>query len=126
MTRSKARRHFDLLNGLQTRFGISSDDACALLRIEKTLHTWAEHEANGTRYTDDAGRAFGVNPMSGFEWRTANRESGALRRLASIMERYPNATYHHQGDPRGCALYIIDANEKNPDANYTRGIAVCI
>lgn len=126
MTRTKAARHFHLLTALQTRFGISPDDACALLRIEKTLHTWAEHEANGTRYTDDAGRAFSVNPMSGREWRTANREAGALRRLASIMTRYPNATYHHQGDPRGCALYIIDVNEKNPDENYTRGIAVCL
>ena len=31
---------------------------------------------------------------------------------------------YHQGDPRGCALYLVESN-KGAETNYTDGIAVC-
>lgn len=36
----------------------------------------------------------------------ADREAGALRRLANIMRAHPSLWFYHQGDPRGCALYV--------------------
>ena len=56
-----------------------------------------------------------------------DRERGALKRLAKIMERYPQFASYVQGDPRGASLYILDrATTPQPhDANYSRGIAVC-
>ena len=57
-----------------------------------------------------------------------DRERGALKRLAAIMARYPTFVPYVQGDPRGCALYIIPAAEimKGGEIGqyYTRGIAV--
>lgn len=82
----------------------------------------------------------------------ADREAGALRRLVAIVgarnEREKSADLrrasaaghvfaYHQGDPRGCALYLLtreQLTEKHgPEAGkllpadqyYTRGIAVC-
>ena len=69
-----------------------------------------------------------------------DRERGALKRLAAIMARYPGYQAYVQGDPRGCALYILhpnaiagaDAFSTDPAkraewlaCNYSRGIAVC-
>ena len=47
---------------------------------------------------------------------------GALRRVADVCERL-GLHFYHQGDPRGCSLYVD--NEPIPDNNYTRAIA-CI
>ena len=73
-------------------------------------------------------------------YRVGDRERGALKRLAAIMARYPGFTSYVQGDPRGCALYILhpnaiagaDAFSTDPAVraewlacNYSRGIAVC-
>lgn len=58
----------------------------------------------------------------------ADREKGALKRLAKIMEGHPDFVSYHQGDPRGCALYIVaksDLNGGDIHSLYTRGIAVC-
>jgi hypothetical protein len=74
----------------------------------------------------------------------ADRERGALKRLADIMSRYPALGHYVQGDPRGAPLYILrpeDMPEKlyrqlpdgsmirdvQPDLSscYNRGIAVC-
>lgn len=73
----------------------------------------------------------------------ADRERGALKRLAAIMARYPQHVHYVQGDPRGPALYILRpedyANAKIEceegkgtwttfgewlSANYSRGVAV--
>lgn len=63
----------------------------------------------------------------------ADRERGALKRLDKIMDRYPGFVSYVQGDPRGCALYILRpgdiatlADGANGDVGsiYTRGIAV--
>ncbi len=58
----------------------------------------------------------------------ADREAGALRRLAKIMKAYPTLSYYVQGDPRGAALYILRPGDVpegcSPDSCYNRGIAV--
>jgi hypothetical protein len=59
---------------------------------------------------------------------TPDRETGALKRLAAIMSRYPSLHSYVQGDPRGCALYVLRPGDvpdgKEPEAYYSRGIAV--
>lgn len=44
------------------------------------------------------------------------------------MARYPTLGYYVQGDPRGCALYILRPGDvpegSTPDCCYSRGIAV--
>jgi len=58
-----------------------------------------------------------------------DRERGALKRLAKIMARYPGYQYYVQGDPRGCALYILRPGDVREgatiDSCYSNGIAVC-
>ena len=62
-------------------------------------------------------------------YRVPDRERGALKRLAKIMERYPTLKAYVQGDPRGAALYILRPGDvpegKDADAYYSRGIVVC-
>lgn len=64
---------------------------------------------------------------------TPDRERGALRRLDAIVKaRNLRSDAHvipyHQTDPRGCALYILQASDLIADASidsiYTRGLAV--
>lgn len=57
-----------------------------------------------------------------------DREAGALKRLAAIMARYPSLSSYIQGDPRGCALYILRQGDVpagcDVGAYYSRGLAV--
>ena len=113
--------------------GISEDDARALRRISMTLRRWYEHECNGTIQRDegtDKPRHYwedsrGVHHKS---YVIPDREAGALRRLKLIMARYPSLDYYLQGDPRGCALYVLRPDDvlegKDISAYYSRGIAV--
>jgi hypothetical protein len=116
--------------------GIAPADCDPLRRISMTLHSWHEHECNGEiqRGEDGAARGYRVNaryldPHDPRYWYSvADRESGALKRLKAIMARYPALTSYVQGDPRGCALYILRPDDvptgKDVDAYYSRGIAV--
>ena len=54
-----------------------------------------------------------------------DHKRGALTRLAAIMARYPALQAYHQGDPRGCALWMLPASLTEPERCYTDGIAVC-
>ncbi len=40
-------------------------------------------------------------------YRTPDKETGAKKRLASIMAKYPTLTSYIQGDCRGASLYIL-------------------
>lgn len=112
------------------RYGISYEDAAKLRRIEMTLQRWAELECGDsneyaswsierdeetekpymvTHYNGARGSAGESGRVS--RARIADREAGALRRLARIMSAYPGLTYYHQTDPRGCALYILRKSE---------------
>lgn len=121
-----------------SHLGISHDDAQALRRIEMTLSRWSEREcgdANG--YAIERDETTGV-PYETFNLgisgkrgrrRIADREAGALKRLKTIMDRYPELVPYHQTDPRGCALYIVKRSDLAGglpiDSHYTRGVAVC-
>ena len=122
------------------RAGIAHDDALALRRIAMTLHRWHELECGDgrghierdettgkPRYYNDSARF--VDPRDPRRAHVvADREAGALKRLAKIMSRYPALASYVQGDPRGASLYILRAGDVpvgcDVDAYYSRGLAV--
>lgn len=138
MRTSKRERQYRLLRRLQ-EMGFTFEEAQKLRRIEMTLQDWAEQECgNGDNYAswsierDEAtGKPFRcIYPHQGKARKhaIADRESGALRRLAQIMADKPDLEAYHQSDPRGCALYIVrksDIGEADINSVYTRGLAVC-
>ncbi len=122
--------------------GISADDAWSLRRISMTLQRWHELECgDGNEYGSwaierDDGHPFMVHNYylhdcgKGYTTRTPipDREKGAHKRLARIMARYPALKTYVQGDPRGCALYVIRPGDVREgltlDCCYSNGIAV--
>lgn len=112
--------------------GMSFDDAWNLRRIAMQLHRWHELECGtdtGAIERDETtGKTYWYNAMTGRRFPCNDRETGALKRLAKIMTRYPNLGHYVQGDPRGAALYILRPGDvpegQDVDAYYSRGIAV--
>lgn len=133
MSTQKAK--FELFRRLG-ELGFSYNEAVKLRRIEMTLHRWSEGEcgdANGNCIERDetTGKPFRTyekgNGKRG-RYPIADREAGAIRRLNGIMRGYPELVAYHQGDCRGCMLYILrksDLNGAPIDQCYTRGLAVC-
>lgn len=114
------------------RLGLPVAAANTLRRAEMVLHRWAEQECgDGNDYAswaierdDNTGKPYRAwYPHVGPATRTriADREAGALRRVAKVCAEH-GLYYFHQGDPRGCALYV--AREPLTDSNYTNGFAV--
>ena len=118
-----------------TQAGISLDDAYALRRIAMTLHRWHELECNGDIERGEAsGKPYAAwSDHNGHRRQSdspvADRERGALKRMAAIMVRYPGFESYVQGDPRGAALYILRPGDipegATMDSCYSRGIVVC-
>lgn len=131
MTRKEATRLWSQQNHLMTE-GISVDDTEALRRISMTLHRWSElqcgNDYGAVERDEETGKTYWLNSRSGKRTPTPDRETGARKRLAAIMARYPHLSAYIQGDPRGAALYILRPGDvpegKDADAYYTRGIAV--
>jgi hypothetical protein len=155
---STQKRKFELFAGL-ARLGFTYDESAALRRIEMTLQRWGEAECgDGNEYgswaieRDEAsGKPFRVHHHylhgRGKDYVTrhaiADREAGALRRLAAIVaarndrntagrteaESSPQTVFaYHQGDCRGCNLYLLTRQQIGADdisSIYTRGLAVC-
>jgi hypothetical protein len=130
--------NFDRLVNL----GIQYDHAVELRRISMTLHRWHELECGdsnnyatwvlvrgkkqgGVFEHDDDGKPYVESQSRSSTERTytlvADRERGALRRLAAIMKNYPTLSAFVQTDPRGCALYV---GEGLTDSNYNQGVAI--
>jgi hypothetical protein len=135
----------DLMHALKAH-GIEASyrDAETLRRAERTLHHWAEGECGDP----DMGNAIERNEETGLPYRVhhfhptsahpayilehivleitktliPDRERGALKRIQAVCKRL-GAHYYHQGDPRGCALYV--SAEPLTDSAYTRGVACC-
>ena len=134
--------------------GFTYEEAVSLRRIEMTLSRWAEAECNGDiqREDDGAGKPYRVyeHSSNAKHYPIADREAGALKRLAAIVtarnDRYntgelrlPNQEvfFYHQGDPRGCMLYLVTREQLTEkygdkagsllpiDQYYNRGLAVC-
>ena len=131
-TRDLMARHYK-----HTGARIDFDDAETLRRAERTLHRWDEKRCgwstpgpNGAsialvRDEDDEGYDNGkpyleIHPNVGLKtsWiRVPDRQSGALRRVAEVCKRN-GLEFYHQGDPRGCSLYIADSGAGMNDTNY--------
>lgn len=144
--REKMKREtIELVNRL-TKLGLNPDEISALRRIEMTLRRWFEYECgtgdnrvNRSIERDDNGDGkpfMRVQYQSATGWKDirhpiADREAGARKRLAAIMANHKRRLVAYiQGDPRGCALYILrKGRDIKPgeaiDSIYTRGFAVC-
>ena len=131
MTRREAMELTAQQNRLM-EVGISREDAETLHRISMTLRRWFERECgidNGCIERDETTyKPYWLNSMTMKRYPIADRETGAYKRLAAVMAKYPALTYYVQGDPRGCSLYILTADQLDSrysiDSIYTRGIAV--
>lgn len=121
------------------RMGISDNDARALRRISMTLRRWHENECNGYiqrdgENQDGAPRRYNPNARyldprdPRYTPAIPDRERGALKRLSAIMARYPTLQSYVQGDPRGCALYLLRPGDvpagEDVGSYYSRGVAV--
>lgn len=132
----RTARFFDSMS----RLGFTYTEATALRRIELTLQRWSEQSCgNSDNYKswsierdEETDKPFMcVYPHDGKSYRTpiADREAGALKRLAKIMANHPELWSYHQSDPRGCSLYVgrkSDVNGHELDSVYSRGFTVCI
>jgi hypothetical protein len=112
---------------------VTLDQARTLRRAEHVLHRWAEmecglsdsrkswcitrDESTGVPYTETSWHCGGKNTLR----RIADRESGALKRVAKVCADV-GAHFYHQGDCRGVMLYV--ALEPLTDANYSNACAV--
>lgn len=131
----------ELIQRLNT-LGFSNDEAFALRRIAMIFSAWDEAECGSSsnwasvaiERDEETGKPFRVwmphNLPPSKATRTAipDREAGAQRRLDKIMAKHPKFVAYHQGDCRGCSLYIVrksDVNGCDINSVYTRGIAVC-
>lgn len=130
MTKQEAIRYAWLENVLST-YGFTRRELSTLLRAEKTLHSWAEHECNGVIQRDEVtGKPYWYCSYSGKRrYATSDRETGALKRVAALCQAH-GVAFYHQTDPRGCALYLIRPEDVPEGAEvasyYTRGIALCL
>jgi hypothetical protein len=111
----------------------SFEDANTLRRAQLTLSRWAEMECGDSGpfsswsiERDEVTQIpyFCVYPHNRpmYRRRIADKEAGALRRVAAVCEHI-GAHFYHQTDPRGCALYV--SAEPVKDDDYTRGVACC-
>lgn len=129
----------EMLQRMQSA-GISYDDALAIRRCAMTLHRWNElecgtdggcierDEKTGIPYFYNANsRYFAANDRRAYT-RTPDRKTGAIKRLNTIMARYPSLSAYLQADCRGAPVYILRPGDVpdgiNVDAYYDRGIAV--
>jgi hypothetical protein len=128
---------YDCVHTLENA-GFSYEDATALRRISMTLHRWHKLECGTAAGCIEREDETAV-PYLTWDWpgnkgprgrtKIADRERGALKRLAAIMVRYPGFESYVQGDPRGAALYILRPGDipegATLDSCYNRGIVVC-
>jgi hypothetical protein len=125
------KEQYQMIRALESE-GVTYQDAQALRRVSMTLNRWHEREC-GTEHgcierDEDTGVPY-FRAAAGTRYQVRDMETGALKRLATIMARYPHLKAYVQGDPRGAALYIwtprnVAVYGNDVDANYSRGIAV--
>ena len=109
---STQKKKFELFRRLG-ELGFSYEEAVQLRRIELTLQSWAERECgDGSDWAierdETTGKPFNVYHVEGKPRRypIADREGGAMKRLAKIMEAHPELWAYSQGDCRGCMLHV--------------------
>jgi hypothetical protein len=129
------RQKYDARDQL-IKLGFTYDEADSLLRAANRLHRWHELECGtdqgAVARDDDTGELnWYVNDGKRSRWvkyEGPDYETLALRRIKKIMAAHPHLGYYVQGDPRGCALYILRPGDvpegQSADSCYSRGIAV--
>src|SRR4051812_10638325 len=150
MTKKEALRQTHQENTL-LELGFTRAEAEALRRISLQLHRWHELECGvdggGVERDETTGKVTWYNAMTGRRSPYPDRETGAKKRLAAILDRCnqarrdgtaqintdardprePLAAYI-QTDPRGAALYIIRPGDVPAGASvesyYTRGVCI--
>ena len=150
MNKQEAARQAHQTNALQS-LGFTTDEAARLRRISMTLHNWHEKECGvdgGCIERDETtGKAMWRSSYSGKLSPVQDRETGAIKRLAAIIDLRTAREWHPhpsisgeryitrgalasyiQTDPRGAALYIIRPGDipegQTVDSCYSRGICI--
>ena len=77
-----------------------------LVKISKSLQRSHENDCN-----------------YGLSKRQETREENLVKKAEEIAREIGFSVYE-QGDPRGCALYLIPLNMENPEQYYTDGLAI--
>ena len=143
--RTTKRQRTALFFEMMGRVGFNTTETETLLKAERALHRWAELECGtgddrmtvSVERDDQTGKPFRrVQYMGcGGKWQDRREpcrdmESAALRKIRAMFSGKTTLAFYVQGDPRGCALYVLrhgDVPEgENVDAYYTRGIPVCV
>ena len=125
------RQKYDARDHL-IKLGFTYDEADSLLRAANRLHRWHELECGTDQGAIERdGETGELRWYYRHEWALyhgPDYETLALRRIKKIMAAHPHLGYYVQGDPRGCALYILRPGDvpegKDVDGYYSRGIAV--
>jgi hypothetical protein len=124
--------------------GFALGDVGTLLSVERGLQRWHELECGtgddrvsvSVERDEATGKPMRRVQYMGRDGKWIDRktpcrdmEKANLRRLSRVMEGKAVRAYV-QGDPRGCALYILRPGDVpeggDPNAYYSRGIPVCI
>ena len=90
--------------------GIAWNDVVLLRGIAMSLHDWYERECGAyggcIERDEDTGKTYWLDSQTMRRRPIADRETGRLKALSAIMEKYPTVPYEVQKDPRGSALTI--------------------
>jgi predicted DNA-binding transcriptional regulator YafY len=144
MRTNKAQRYARFVEMMGT-LGFTADETAALLKAERALHRWSEMECGtgddrttvSIERDDETDKPYRrVQYMAaGGKWidrrePVRDMERAAMRRIDSIVTPKPGLSFYYQGDPRGCALYVLRAGDvpagEDVNAYYSRGIPVCV
>lgn len=139
MTKHELENRRRTYNALES-VGFTFDECEKLRRISMTLHRWHELECGNSNdwasWAIERDEETEVPYMVTHHYsqnkpsrrRVADRETGAKKRLAKILESKPGISAYIQGDPRGAALYILRPGDipegKEAASYYNRGICV--
>jgi hypothetical protein len=134
MNKKQAEHREWIINALGNH-GVTRQESETLIRLEMTLHRWSERECgDGSNWAierdEETGKPFNCYHGEGKSRRypIADREAGALKRIAKICAAH-GLSYYHQGDARGASLYIIRpgdiAEGHNVESCYNRGLCIC-
>ena len=135
MNKKQAVNYAGLIDALG-KHGITRDEVDILLRCERALQRWAERECGdgsnwGIERDETTGKPFNVyhGPGDSRRYPIYDRETGAYNWALAIGKAH-RLTAYHQGDCRGCMLYMLRPGDvpkgEQAGAYYTRGVAICI
>ena len=125
MNKSKTARALALFARLSP-LGYTPDEVLSLIRCESALSRWDCALCSGDIQEVDAengvffrfyGRCHELSAP------TRNTGGAALKRAQAIAQAH-GCTVRHQGDPRGCSLYLVPAGVSYDDEG--KQIAICV